>query len=146
MRLPLWQILAAVLFWSVYAPRAATPRERFDNANKFYEEHKYKEAIQEYSSLLAERRVSPNLLFNLANAYFRAGDIGRAVLNYRRAELLAPRDPEVQANLSFARDTVGGVPIHGPGRRALTYFGLNEISIALMTALWALCGIILLQL
>ena len=33
----------------------------------------------------------------------RAGEIGRAVLNYERARRLAPSDPDVLANLAFAR-------------------------------------------
>jgi hypothetical protein len=39
----------------------------------------------------------------LANAYFQAGDIGRAILNYRKAERLDPGDLNVQRNLAFAR-------------------------------------------
>src|SRR4029077_19623718 len=41
--------------------------------------------------------------FNLGNAYFRAGNPGRAILNYERARRLMPRDPDLHANLGFAR-------------------------------------------
>src|SRR5262249_40445495 len=34
---------------------------------------------------------------------FKAGRIGRAILAYRRARALAPSDPDVAANLAFAR-------------------------------------------
>jgi hypothetical protein len=44
--------------------------------------------------------------FNLANAYFRVRDLGRAVLHYRRAEFLAPADERVQANLRYVRERV----------------------------------------
>jgi hypothetical protein len=46
-------------------------------------------------------------LYNLANAYAREGKPGLAVLDYERAQLLAPRDPEVQANLSYVLETAG---------------------------------------
>jgi hypothetical protein len=42
-------------------------------------------------------------LYNLANAYARAGKPGLAVLNYERAALLAPGDPDINANLAYIR-------------------------------------------
>jgi hypothetical protein len=42
-------------------------------------------------------------LYNLANSYARAGQPGMAILNYERASLLAPGDPDIQANLRFVR-------------------------------------------
>jgi hypothetical protein len=42
-------------------------------------------------------------LYNLANSYARAGKPGMAILNYERASLLSPGDPDVQANLRLVR-------------------------------------------
>jgi hypothetical protein len=42
-------------------------------------------------------------LYNLANAYARQGKPGMAVLNYERASLLSPNDPDIDANLSYVR-------------------------------------------
>jgi len=42
-------------------------------------------------------------LYNLANAYARQGKAGMAVLNYERASLLSPNDPDIDANLSYVR-------------------------------------------
>ncbi len=42
-------------------------------------------------------------LYNLANAYARDGKPGLAVLNYERAGLLAPGDPDIAANLHAVR-------------------------------------------
>lgn len=42
-------------------------------------------------------------LYNIANSYARAGKPGMAILNYERARLLAPGDPDVQANLLLVR-------------------------------------------
>lgn len=44
--------------------------------------------------------------FNLGNARLRAGDLGEAILAYRRAERLAPADDDVAANLAEARRRV----------------------------------------
>lgn len=43
------------------------------------------------------------LEFNLGNALLQAGDLGRAILHYRRAERLIPGDPYLADNLSLAR-------------------------------------------
>ncbi len=43
------------------------------------------------------------LFYNIGNCYFRLGDMGRAILNYRRAETFIPNDINLQQNLDFAR-------------------------------------------
>ena len=64
----------------------------------------YRRAALRYERLLGEREIVNSKLYcNLANAYFQAGDIGRAILNYRKAEQLDPGDPNVRRNLAFAR-------------------------------------------
>ena len=43
-------------------------------------------------------------LYNLANSYAREGKPGLAVLNYERAKLLQPDDPDIEANLRHVRE------------------------------------------
>jgi type IV secretory pathway VirB2 component (pilin) len=50
-----------------------------------------------------QARYSADGLYNLANSYARAGKPGLAVLNYERAALLAPGDPDINANLQHVR-------------------------------------------
>jgi hypothetical protein len=42
-------------------------------------------------------------LYNLGNSYARVGKPGMAILNYERASLLSPNDPDVQDNLRYVR-------------------------------------------
>jgi hypothetical protein len=49
-------------------------------------------------------------LYNLANAYARTGKPGLAVLNYERARLLEPNDPDINANLRHVRQASGLPP------------------------------------
>jgi hypothetical protein len=42
-------------------------------------------------------------LYNLGNSFARQGMLGMAVVNYERARLLSPNDPDIDANLSYAR-------------------------------------------
>ncbi len=53
----------------------------------------------------APTNYSADSLYNLANAYARAGKPGLAVLNYERAALLAPNDPDINSNLEYVRAT-----------------------------------------
>lgn len=46
-------------------------------------------------------------LFNRANACARDGKTGLAILDYQRAQLLAPNDPDIAANLHFVRAKAG---------------------------------------
>jgi hypothetical protein len=56
-------------------------------------------------------------LYNLANSYARAGKPGLAVLSYERAALLAPDDPDINANLAYIR-AAAHVPMKAPNQFA----------------------------
>ena len=62
-------------------------------------------------------------LYNLGNAYMRQGKPGMAVLNYERANLLSPNDPDIDANLSFVR-----VSSHLPAPARSTFERLARIA------------------
>lgn len=63
----------------------------------------FRSAAQRFSSLIAGGFVNGRLEFNLANSYLQAGDVGRAILHYRRGERMIPGDPLLQDNLASAR-------------------------------------------
>lgn len=50
------------------------------------------------------RGYSAAALYNLGNSYAREGKPASAVLNYERARLLEPRNPDIKANLLHVRD------------------------------------------
>jgi len=53
---------------------------------------------------------SASALYNLANAYARSKKPGLAVLNYERARLLDPTDPDIDANLRHVQEAAGLPP------------------------------------
>lgn len=64
----------------------------------------YQKAILAYEAIIDKAEIySPGLYYNLANSYMLKGDIGRAILNYRRSQRLDQSDPYIQKNLDFAR-------------------------------------------
>jgi hypothetical protein len=68
-------------------------------------------------------------LYNLANSYARAGKPGLAVLNYERASLLAPNDPDIDANRHYVREALHLPPDSRNGvARAATTIGPTLLS------------------
>ena len=76
------------LCWATSLEAAAaptTPQTAFFRANTLYTQGQYAKAIEAYEAVLQSGLVSGNLYFNLGNSYFKAGQVGRAILNYERA-------------------------------------------------------------
>lgn len=116
---------------------AADPGTDFDAANKLYEQGHFQEAAAQYEKLISAGHVSSAVLFNLGNSYFKAGELGRAVAAYRSAQKLEPRDPDVRANLAFARNQVKGNALILPRWRAwLGRLTLNEWTLLAATVFW----------
>ncbi len=66
----------------------------------------YREAAAGFRALRDAGVASAALDYNLGNTYFRLGNLGQAILHYRRAETLAPGDGRIAANLRYARGRV----------------------------------------
>jgi len=107
-------ILAAT---ALAAPEDNARFERtFADAARAYDANQLPEAIRGWQALVDEGQALPEVLFNLGNAHYRNGDLGDAILAYRRAQRLAPRDPDIRANLGFAAQSAG---IELPTRKPL---------------------------
>lgn len=97
-------MLIVLLLASLYASaRSLEPEQLMEEANEAYQAKAYEEAIEGYEAIAAAGYESAALYYNLGNSYYRSGELGRAVLNYERARLLAPRDPEIRHNLEVVR-------------------------------------------
>ena len=54
--------------------------------------------------MIVERgHLNGHVFFNLGNTCIRLGELGRAILNYKKASVLLPRDGDLKANLQYAR-------------------------------------------
>ena len=135
------QALTVLLLISICAVcplKAADVVGGFDQANKLYEEGKYRDAADAYGRITADGTLSPALLFNLGNAQFKSGRVGEAIVAYRQAERLAPRDPDLRANLQFARRQVTGPTLHPNWlERQIEALTLNEWTLLAMVPVWA---------
>jgi tetratricopeptide (TPR) repeat protein len=138
---------ALLMLLAAGAGRAAeTPQAIFFRANALYAEGKYAQAAAEYERLLATGVGSASTYFNLGNAYLKAGQTGRAVLAYERARRLAPGDPDLRANLTFAREA--GATAEPPPWRTRLLFPLaaswssDALVLGAACAWWLLMGLL----
>ncbi len=64
----------------------------------------YDKALLRFERLVQEGEIKNGKLFyNIGNIFFLLDDIGRAILNYRRAEQYIPNDSNLVKNLAYAR-------------------------------------------
>jgi hypothetical protein len=64
----------------------------------------YQKALLRFTRLVDEGGVrNGRLYYDLGNTQFHLGKLGEAILAYKRAQLYAPGDPNLQQNLEFAR-------------------------------------------
>lgn len=88
----------------------ADSRSLMENAylegNQRYANEDFAGAIESYQRAMLGGE-SANLHFNLGNAYARSGDVGRAVLHYRKALALDPNHVDARTNLILVEDDAG---------------------------------------
>jgi tetratricopeptide (TPR) repeat protein len=116
----LFTILLVLLVTALAAAADVLPKEQittlFNQANDSFRQANavtndagkanslYEKAILGYEKIIRDGHIeNPKLYYNLANAYLLQNDIGRAILNYRKAEKLDKSNSDIQKNLAFAR-------------------------------------------
>ncbi|HEY6914142.1 MAG TPA: tetratricopeptide repeat protein [Paludibacter sp.] len=86
-------------FGSVMFSQSATVKQ----ANDLYAKGNYTEAAKLYEKVLATEGVAPELYYNLGNAYYKAAETGKSILNYERAIRLSPTFEDAHVNLELAQ-------------------------------------------
>lgn len=101
-------------------------------------------AIKNYETLVSSGASSPSLFYNLGNAYYRKGSIGKSVLNYERALKLDPSDADARHNLEMARahtlDKIDNVP------EFILFSWVKNLKSSLSSNTWAIISLVFLAL
>ncbi len=148
---PVWAEMAAA---PADEERIAAALEEFDRAQALLEANPdearriFRNVATQLETIIARGVSNGKLEYNLGNAYLQAGDIGEAILHYRRAQRLIPRDPYLAHNLNLARERrVNQIATAGRDKllRSLLFWhfdttmgGRIRAAIALFAALWIL--------
>ena len=111
------------------ADDTASIEEIYFEANRAYKDERFREAVEGYLRLIGSGYVNGHLYYNLGNAYYRTGRLGRAILNYRRARLLIPRDADLNFNLQYALDQTQDAIAPDPNYLAQAFFWLDGLTL-----------------
>ena len=105
-------VLLVTLVGEAAAVEPGTRERTFLRALEIFDAAKtpqeYRESAGLLESLLADGFRNGSVYYTLGNAWFRAGDYGRAIAAYRKARLYRPRDPYLEANLRQALSVAPG--------------------------------------
>lgn len=123
---------------AVHEADGASRREQlFYDAARAYNENRLEDAVANYRRLVDHGYVSPELFYNFGNALFRAGQTARAVLYYRKAWVLSPSDPDIEANLLFALRQAGAPPPRmNAFQRAASAFSPHTWGLSALALYW----------
>ena len=92
-------IYSLLLLTSLSAHASTT---HWEAGNKAYIDGDYAKAIEEYGAIIEEGNYSEKLYYNLANAHFKQGEMGKAILYYNKALRIAPNEEDIRHNLAIA--------------------------------------------
>ena len=73
------------------------------DADSAYIQGDYLTAIGIYESIIENQGVNATLYMNLGNCWLKRDEVAKAILNYERAYLMDPSDPDIRFNLELAR-------------------------------------------
>ena len=85
---------------------ASSQDDLIAKANSFYQSGNFAQAAELYRQVADAGYESSVLYYNLGNSYYRLGKIGYAILNYERAQKLAPGDDDITHNLALANSRI----------------------------------------
>ena len=87
---------------AIKTARADRTDEAWRRGNDAYLRGDYAAAVAAYEELDRQGLVSADLAFNLGDAYYRQGNLGRAIWAFERAAALDPDDEDTRYNLKQA--------------------------------------------
>jgi len=96
-------LLGLLLIFSLQGwSNTSAPIALLDTANTAYSKGDFEKAAQYYERIISLSYESPEVYFNLGNAYYKTDKIGMSILNYERAKKISPYDEDIAFNLQLA--------------------------------------------
>jgi len=97
------RLLGLLAVVALLLPVLAAAGPRHEECTSAYTNGAYAEAAACFEDLEDDGHLTGDLLYDQGNAWYRAGENAKAIVAWRRAELLIPRDGDLIANLDAAR-------------------------------------------
>lgn len=133
--------LNILIFILLAAAGSLSAQDLVARADSAYNAEKYADAVGLYTQAIVSMGASLPLYFNLGNAYYRTGRLGKAIVCYERARRIDPSNSDVCATLDFVNSKV----VDRPGERG-TLFGrfIDNVSDWMSPNGWAWTAFVLL--
>ncbi len=128
-------ILAILLTATAFAQA-----DQLQKANELYSKDQFKQAIDVYNQILMTNMESPEVYYNLGNAYYKTKQYTLSILNYERAKLLTPDDEDISFNLQVANQHVVDSIQELPGIFIVRWW--NSLLNSQTTDTWAILSIV----
>ncbi len=94
--------LIASLFFASAANAQSAP-ELYKAANALYKAGNFEQAAAGYEKIIVQGYRTPEVYYNLGNCYYKQKMTGKAILNFEKAQKLAPDDEDINQNLKIAQ-------------------------------------------
>lgn len=94
-----------LFFISAIVFASENPRLYLDGI-KNYNNGEYDKAVEAFEKIAKEGTRNGKLFYNLGNAHFKSGNIGKAIVWYERALQLNPNDPDLKFNYQYVNGFV----------------------------------------
>ena len=132
-------------FTSFLSASTGTISELFSEANGYYDNQQYAQAIAAYEAIFSGYNTNDaGIYYNLGNSYYRTNRIGKAILNYERALRVDPRNEDIKFNLSYVKSLVNDSVEKNAILAVFNLLTVKELTMATMIFCWALCiGLVL---
>jgi tetratricopeptide (TPR) repeat protein len=130
-----------LLFMGMGYVRAESPQELYKAANAQYADGKFSDAAQKYQAAADQGLRHWVLEYDLANACYRAGQLGKAILHYERAFRMNSGQSDVLYNLDLATKKAGDPELPGTALPLLAwrlFYFLPINTLTLLTSLFIL--------
>ncbi|MEZ4387607.1 MAG: BatD family protein [Candidatus Krumholzibacteriia bacterium] len=123
------------------------PARLIAEGNQAYTEGDLDLAVRRYTEARELGADSADLHYNLGNAHARAGELGKAIASYLRAERYAPRDRDLQRNLAWVRQNTrdlelaahGLPPVVAQLDQVAHLLAVREWGLVLLVLSWLVC-------
>ena len=130
---------ATYIFMLIMPCMAMAQTTTVTRGDSLYMANDFEGAIGVYEQL-AETSESASLYYNLGNAYYKTGNIAKAILNYERSLLLAPADKDTKFNLALAQSKA--VDKIGESYEIFFAVWMRDLVNTLTIGTWATMGIV----
>jgi tetratricopeptide (TPR) repeat protein len=109
---------------------------QIDNGEENFKKGNFIKTIEIYENLIQVEKVNdPSVYYNLSNAYYRSGNLGKAIINIEKASKLVKNDKQTKNNSQCLHAIINEHTCQKISNFFVRCFFINKITIVLSVVL-----------